>query len=167
MRAKFSVLLSVLLTAPLFAGPPIATRDIDGAVTAFLGVGTGEPGGARHRVDPRLKLAACPGTLSVSWFGQAGRTLQVACPSPSWRIFVQVSPQAGAAALRAGSPTLVQRGETVSLVAAGAGFILTRRGEALEAGAMSDWIRVRPLGEKVQPVRAQVAGPGEVRLALP
>lgn len=167
MRAGFSVLILALLSAEASAGSLIATREIDGAVARFLGVEAGEPGGARHRVDPRLKLASCPDALSVSWFGQAGRTLQVACSKPNWRLFVQVGPGSGAAASRASGETLVQRGETVSLVATGAGFVLTRQGEALEAGGLSDWIRVRPIGDKTQPLRAQVAGPGEVRLALP
>lgn len=160
-----AALLIANIASEAFAGSFIATREIDSAVAGFLGAEAGEPGGARNMVDPRLKLAACPVPLSVSWYGQAGKSLQVSCPSPAWRVFVQIGTVSTAAHVR--RETLIQRGETVSLVAQGTGFVLTRQAEALESGGLTDWIKVRPAGDKKQPVRAQVAAAGEVRLAIP
>lgn len=166
MRLTFSAaFLLTAVAAQAAAGSFMATRAIDSAVAGFLGASAGEPGGARSAVDPRLKLAACPAPLAVSWYGQSGKTLQVSCPGPAWRVFVQVGAASAGAVADAGE-TVIQRGETVSLVAEGAGFVLTRQAEALEAGSLGSWIKVRPVGDKTQPVRAQVAGPGEVRLAI-
>jgi len=117
-------------------------------------------------VDRRLRLSVCAEPLTVGWYGRAGTTLQVSCRSQGWRIFVatgmaasRVSPPGGAA------ETIVQKGETVSLVYEGSGFVLTRQGEALEAGAQDQWIKVRPMGENAKPVRGQVVRPGDVHVS--
>lgn len=60
---------------------------------------------------------------------------------------------------------VVERGETVSVSYEGNGFTLIRQGEALETGRAGEWIRVRPTGEKAQPIKAQVLRPGAVRIS--
>ncbi len=140
---------------------------IDRAVEDFTGRRTGEMGGALHPVDRRLRLAPCPVALTAGWHGEPGRSVVVRCPAGTgWRVFVAVA--AGSSA--SGAPA-VARGEAVAIVIHGQGFTLSRKGEALESGAIGQWIRVRPLsGDKAnrsEPVRMQVMTPGTVGMDLP
>lgn len=148
------------------AGSFASPAAIDSAVSAFLGAEIGAAGGAVRPVDRRLKLADCAEGVLVDWYGRSGTTLQVSCPSRGWRIFVATdgkgSPgNAGGRSLE----KLVQKGETVSLVYEGRGFVLTRQGEALEAGTQDQWIKIKPVGENAKPVRGQVLRPGTVRVS--
>lgn len=160
MRLTLRFLVLAAIASPAAAQGTTAPEAIDAAVAAFLGAQAGAPGGARAAVDRRLRLAACSRPLDVAWYGTGGRTLEVRCAGPAWRIFVQVEGVQGAAGT--GAP-IVQRGETVALTYQGSGFSLSRQAEALEAGARGQWIRVRPVGEKSQPLRVEVVAPGEVR----
>lgn len=137
---------------------------IDRAVERFTGASTGAQGGATLPVDRRLKLAPCPAQLSLEWYGRARDTVLVRCPQPGgWRLFVPVmAMQAGQAA-----QTAVARGEVVSIIVQGAGFTLTRQGEAMDGGAVGDWIRVRPVGAKADPLRLRIIEPGKVGMNLP
>lgn len=141
-----------------------APAEIDAAVARFLGAAVGAPGGAARPVDPRLKLAACDQDLQVAWHGRAGSSLQVSCPMRGWRVFVAARGQGATGRAQLGSE-IVQRGETVSILFEGLGFVLSRQGEAMEAGAEGQWIRIRPTGDKAQPIRGQVVGPAMVRVA--
>ena len=80
-----------------------------------------------------------------------------------WRIFV---PLASGASQQAG-PDVVGRGEMVTISIRGSGFTLSRQGEALEGGAVGEWIRVRAVDKKADPLRAQVLRPGVVGMELP
>ena len=137
---------------------------IDNAVERFTGASTGAQGGAALPVDRRLKLALCPAPLSLEWYGRARDTVLVRCPQAGgWRLFVPViAAQAGQV-----SQTAVARGEVVSIIVQGAGFTLTRQGEAMDGGAVGDWIRVRPVGAKGDPLRLRVIEPGKVGMNLP
>lgn len=164
MTPKFSLIALPLMVAaaPAAAATFASPSAIDAAVTAFLGAEIGSPGGAARPVDRRLKLAACAEALDVNWYGQTRTTLQVRCLSQGWRIFVATSanaPNSPRAGL--GGETIVQKGETVSLIYEGPGFTLTRQGEALEPGARDQWIKIKPAGD-TKAVRGKVMRPGSV-----
>lgn len=161
MRVFTPFFVLAAIATPVRGQDIIAPQAIDAAVTDFLGAQPGAPGGARAPVDRRLRLAACTRPLDVAWYGTGGRLLEVRCPGPAWRIFVQVE---GSHDTNGQGATIVQRGETVALVYEGAGFSLSREAEALEAGARGQWIRVRPLGDRSKSLRVEVVAPGEVRL---
>ena len=168
MRCPITLAAAVLSFAgtAAAANPFIPPAAIDAAVADFLGAPAGTPGGAARAVDPRLKLALCTDGLDVAWHGRTGTTLQVSCPARGWRLFVPVG-DGGAGSARKGQrgEAIVQKGETVSLIYEGAGFTLTRQGEALEPGAWDQWITIKPVGVNANPVRGQVVSPGKVRVA--
>ena len=171
---RLSPLLAALSPALIgFVAHPAAAQaladpvSIDRAVEDFTGRRIGEMGGALHPVDRRLRLAQCPVALTASWHGEPGRSVVVRCPSGTgWRVFVAVT-----AGPSASSAPAVARGEAVAIVIQGQGFTLSRKGEALEAGAIGQWIRVRPVsgdkGNRTEPVRMQVMTPGTVGMDLP
>lgn len=137
---------------------------IDREVARFTGAPQGTVGGARMPVDRRLKLSQCPAPLALEWYGSSNRTVLVRCPvADGWRVFVPVA--AGMAAAKA--EPVVERGEAVSIAVQGRGFTVSRQGEALESGAIGEWIRVRPVGDKRNTIRARVIQPGQVGLDLP
>ena len=137
---------------------------IDQAVARFTGAATGQPGGALLPVDRRLRLANCAQPLALEWHGNAERTVLVRCPAAGgWRLFVPVD--GGQQSAKA--QPVVARGEAVAIAIEGRGFTLSRQGEALEAGAVGEWIRVRPVGAKGDAVRARVIQPGRVAIAMP
>lgn len=158
-------LLSLPMTAAAqtFADP----QAVDAAVAAFTGAMPGEPGGAQRPVDRRLRLAACRQALAVEWHGPAALprrdTVQVRCPDAGgWRIFVPLLTGAGT---RSDLPA-VGRGEAVTISVIGTGFAVSQPGEALEAGPVGAWIKVRVAG-KNEPLRAQVVRPGLVSVPVP
>ncbi|AKH44187.1 flagella basal body P-ring formation protein FlgA [Altererythrobacter atlanticus] len=148
-----------------FADP--ATIDLE--VAQFTGARQGEPGGARLPVDRRLKLSNCPQPHDLEWYGRNRETVLVRCPEPGgWRIFVPLvaEPKQQMAAAAPAQP-VVSRGESVTIAVRGSGFVLSRQGEAMESGAVGEWIRVRPAGKRTDPVRARVVRPGMVGMDLP
>lgn len=151
--------------APAHAAGFHDPASIDRDVAMFTGSPTGSDGGARLPVDRRLKLAQCPLPLALEWYGKTRQTVLVQCPmAGGWRLFV---PIAGAGMAAARAEPVVARGEAVAIAVKGRGFTVSRQGEALEAGAVGDWIRVRPAGDRRDPIRARVVQPGKVALDLP
>jgi flagellar basal body P-ring formation protein FlgA len=133
---------------------------IDRAVAEFTGAAIGAPGGARMASDRRLQLAACGGPLAVSWHTTARTAVQVECPGPSsWRIFIAISPASGSGPAPAAVTPAVRRGDAITIMVRGRGFSVQQPGEALEAGAVGDWIEVRT-ARKAQPLRARIERPG-------
>jgi len=153
-------------TAPAIAAGFASPDEIDRAVAQFTGASVGSEGGARLPIDRRLKLAECNAPLALEWYGRARDTVLVQCPVPGgWRLFVPVeAPQAAAPVRR---EPVISRGESVAIVVRGRGFSLSRQGEAMEQGAVGDWIRVRPAGQRTEPVRVKVIEPGRVGMDLP
>ena len=153
------------LAAPVSAAGFANPDEIDRAVAEFTGVPTGSQGGARLPVDRRLKLSQCSAPLALEWYGRTRDTVLVRCPvSGGWRIFVPV--EAGPPAARA--EKVVARGEVVTMAVRGNGFTLSRQGEALDSGAVGEWIRVRPAGAaRQETVRVRVLQPGRVGMELP
>lgn len=131
---------------------------IDSAVAAFTGAEPGTPGGARLPADRRLRLAACPAPLAVAWHGPARNSVSVECAGPQgWRIFVAVD--GAAAAVRAAIPPAIKRGDALTIMVRGRGFSVQQQGEAIEGGAVGDWIFVRT-ARKAEPLRARIERPG-------
>lgn len=162
-----------MIGSALFATAAVAaTADldmIDRAVVDFTGSQIGQPGGARLPVDRRLKLASCRTPLDLSWFGRDQRSVQVACPTAGWKIYVAVDGGSVGSARTAPveSEMLIRRGENVSILVRGSGFTLTRQGEAAEDGAQGQWIQVRADGKRTETLRAMVIRPGQVGIQLP
>lgn len=157
---SFSLALA-LASTPALAAPFADPVAIDGAVAQFTGMPLGSPGGAAQPVDRRLKLNACANPLSLSWYAGRRDTVLVQCPDPgSWRLFVPLLVSAAAE-----SPAVL-RGEAVTIALAGAGFTVSQPGEAMEAGAVGAWIRVRPAAGANQPLRARIVRPGLVQVDL-
>ncbi|MCB2088036.1 MAG: flagella basal body P-ring formation protein FlgA [Sphingomonadaceae bacterium] len=156
--------LLLLTASPAFAQQVTDPAALDRAVEAFTGAPIGANGGARQPVDRRLRLAPCPAQPALEYYGKARESVLVRCPvANGWRIFVPLNaaPQTQEAA------PVIARGEAVAILVQGRGFTLSRQGEAMDAGAAGEWIRVRPLGKRNDPVRAQVLRPGTVGMRLP
>lgn len=152
-----------LIAAPALAQSLADPSAIDRAVAEFTGVPLGAPGGAAQPVDRRLRLAACTSPLALGLYGQRRDAVLVQCPTAGWRIYVSLKadPPAPAAA------PAVLRGDAVTISLGGEGFSVSQPGEALEAGPVGGWIKVRTLGTGGTPLRAKVIRPGLVGIDLP
>lgn len=157
-------LAATAIGAPAAAATFMDHSTIDAQVAQFTGAAVGTQGGARLPVDRRLRLAQCEMPLALEWYGNKRDTVLVRCPEANgWRIFVPVV----SAPVGAPAQDIVARGEVVSITVSGRGFTLSRQGEALEAGSVGEWIRVRPVGTRDEPIRVQVLQPGRVGMDLP
>ncbi|GEO01781.1 hypothetical protein NSE01_36130 [Novosphingobium sediminis] len=160
-----ALLALTLAPMPAVAAPLTDLAAIDRAVAAFTGQQIGVPGGAAQPVDRRLRLAACAAPLALSWYGNAQTSVLVRCPDAGgWRVFVPVSADR-VASTAAPAAMAVMRGEGVTVMVAGDGFSVSQPGEALDAGAVGNWIRVRTAA-KADPLRARVVRPGLVELPV-
>jgi flagellar basal body P-ring formation protein FlgA len=164
LRPAFSAAL-MLAPLPALAAPLTDLAVLDRAVAAFTGQQIGVPGGAAQPVDRRLRLAACSAPLALSWYGTAQTSVLVRCPDAGgWRVFVPLSAPRTAPA-EAPAAIAVARGEGVTVMVSGQGFSVSQPGEAMEAGAVGAWIRVRTAA-KADPLRARVVRPGLVELPV-
>lgn len=165
MPARSALMAAALMAAvPANAAGFADPEEIDSAVAQFTGAPIGSEGGARLPVDRRLKLVRCEAPLALEWYGRTRDTVLVRCPvTDGWRLFVPIASAPATARLE----PVVARGESVAIVVRGAGFTLSRQGEAMEAGAVGEWIRVRPAGTRNEPVRVRVIEPGKVGMDLP
>ena len=147
------------------AAAPFADLDaIDRQVSAFAGASIGAVGGAVQPLDRRLHLRPCYAPLALAWRGEARDTIVAQCPDAGgWRLFVPIR----AAALGPSGPPAVNRGDAVTMAIAGDGFSVSQPAEAMDAGSVGGWIRVRAAGGKGPPLRAQIVRPGLVALPLP
>lgn len=140
---------------------------IDRELAVFTGAGPGFPGGAAQPVDRRLRLAACSAPVAYSWRTPRHDSVAVQCPDPgSWHIYVAVREGGGNVA----GPIAVERNESVTIAVTGDGFAVSQPGEALDPGAVGDWIRVRAVKDgspRSDPVRARIVQPGLVEVPLP
>lgn len=154
-------LFAALASAQESASPALTSpAQIDRAVAEFTGAQIGEVGGARLPADRRLRLAACAAPLDVSWHGRAQSTVKVECAGPqSWRIFIATR----AAEAAAHSAPVVARGDPITVLVRGRGFTVQQSGEAMESGAVGDWIAVRTdarPGTRAEAIRARIERPG-------
>ena len=153
--------LALILAA---AAPFADLAALDRQVAAFTGAPTGAEGGATLPLDRRMRLRPCNSPIAMAWRGERRDTVIAECPDAGgWRLFVPV--RAGGSAQTA-SP-VINRGDAVTIAITGDGFALSQPGEALEAGAVGAWVRVRAVNGKAAPMRAQVVRPGLVSLPMP
>lgn len=160
-KIALTLSLSLLCSIPAMAQPPgyHDLTTVDAAVAGFTGAGAGQPGGAVMPVDRRLRLAPCYSPLVASWYGSGQDNVMVRCPDPGgWRLFVATS---GNTRQDSAAPPAVARGEAVTIAVAGDGFAVSQPGEAMEAGPVGGWIRVRTSAKAV-PIRARIERPGLV-----
>ena len=137
---------------------------IDRQVAAFTGAPIGAAGGATQGLDRRLRMRPCYAPLALAWRGDAHDSVVAACPDVGgWRLFVPVK----AAPSGPSGPPAVNRGDAVTMAISGDGFTVSQSAEALDAGGVGAWVRVRASGGKGEPMRAQVVRPGLVALPLP
>ncbi|GFM27752.1 MULTISPECIES: flagella basal body P-ring formation protein FlgA [unclassified Novosphingobium] len=142
---------------------------IDRQVAGFTGAPIGAVGGAMTGVDRRLRLQPCRSGLALSWRTTMHDSVVVQCGDANgWRIFVPVRQAAPVAA--APVANAVNRGDAVAISISGDGFSVSQPGEALDAGAVGDWIRVRPVTgtrTRAEPMRGRIERPGVVSIPLP
>lgn len=134
--------------------------EIDRAVEDFTGAGIGQVGGARLPADRRLRLAPCVEPLKVKWHGRAQTIVRVDCPTTSnasdgWRIFMATSSVKPAPEIA----KVVARGDPITVIVKGRGFSVQQSAEAMEAGAIGDWIAVRT-ERRADAIRARIERPG-------
>ena len=140
---------------------------LDAAVARFTGAPAGAEGGAVLPLDRRLRLRPCRSPAALSWRGERRETIVVECPDAgSWRLFVPVRAAMAAANGQAASPA-ISRGDAVTIAVTGDGFSVSQPGEAMDAGPVGGWIRVRSMAARAQPMRAQVIRPGLVAVPVP
>lgn len=162
--APAALLMLTPVLSPVFGQTPLRQAftdpsEIDRAVMRFTGAPAGTIGGARTTADRRLRLAHCPAPLMTSWHGQPGQTVRVECPeADGWRIFVVI--RAAPQAAKAAKPVnVVKRGDPVTVAVRGRGFAVQQSGEAMDSGAVGDWIAVRMV-RRGEPIRARIVRPG-------
>lgn len=161
--------MSFALALTMMAAAPFADLDaIDRQVSQFTGFAIGQPGGAGAPLDRRLRLQPCRSPLALNWHGPRRDTVVVQCPDAgAWRLFV---PVAGGGQALAALPA-INRGDAVTIAVRGDGFTVSQPGEAMEAGPVGSWIKVRTVAASPRPgatdaMRAQVIRPGLVAVPL-
>ena len=162
MRAT-CILVAVLLATPAHATELHDLAAIDREVAAFTGAPIGGSGGAQAQVDRQMRFARCSQPLALEFYG-ARTSVRVVCPDPgSWRVFVPLM-QARAANVAAA----VSRRDLVRVEAGGAGFRISRSGEALEDGRTGAMIRVRidDGSRQGRVIAAEVIEAGRVRVPI-
>ena len=166
MKTRFShaALALATIAAPAFAqgfANPVA---IDQEVAAFLGVSPADAGKAFIPVDRRLKLADCAAPLAIDWPGTRRDSVLVQCPlAGGWKLYVRTMGQAAAGGSVATGP-VIKRGDVVTVTVKAHGFSVSQEGQALEGGAVGDWIRIR-VG-KDREMQAQVLRPGAALVTM-
>ena len=160
----------ILIAATAVSGAFADLDAVDRQVAAFTGAGIGEMGGAQTPVDRRLRLQPCQGGLALSWRTARQESVVVQCGDVGgWRLLVPVNrPTPVAAAMPAANA--VNRGDAVAIAISGDGFTVSQPGEAMEAGPVGAWIRVRPAAagnSRSETMRARIERPGLVMLPLP
>lgn len=161
---------SLILIAAAAASGAFADLDaIDRQVAAFTGAPIGASGGALTPVDRRLRLQSCRTGVALSWRTATQESVVVQCgDAGGWRLFVPIKQTAPVAA--AVEPDAINRGDAVAIAVTGEGFTVSQPGEAIDAGPVGAWIRVRPAAagySRAEPMRARIVRPGLVMLPLP
>jgi len=160
------VLLAAAVAAPVSAQNFENLTMLDSRISAALGAGIGEPGGAVSAVDRRLHLAACPQPVEIA--EPAMGAVTVRCQTLGWRIRI---PLVGNGRSSAATPTTtarpaptIRRGDQVQLVAISNGFTVSTLAVADQDGGPGDRIRVRT-EHRSAPIIGQILDDG--RVALP
>jgi len=166
LEVRLMMTAIVVASLPVFAALAAAQEggsrsftdpaEIDFAVEQFTGAAIGEFGGARLPADRRLRLSVCEAPLGVKWHGRAQTIVQVDCPGPdSWRIFMATNPVKPSPDI----PKVVARGDPITVLVRGKGFSVQQSAEAMESGAIGDWIAVRT-ERRGDAIHARIERPG-------
>lgn len=159
-RAALTMLALAATATPAF-GQAADLDAVEREVAAFIGVSAADAGNAFVPIDRRLRLAACANDLELQWYGSRRDSVQVRCPTPgSWKLYVRTL-GADSATQEAAS---VKRGDEVTVTLGGKGFSVSQSAEALEGGAVGEWIRVKV--QKGTELRARVLRPGAVGVQM-
>ena len=166
--ALFAALAPIIasLAAPVAASTFHDLATIDAAVARFAGADVGQSGGAQAPVDRQMRLEQCASPLALDWFGAGETAVRVTCPG-SWRVFVPVLRTRASVAAVADVPVISRR-DLLRVEAGGAGFRVSRSGEALEEGSVGQAIRVKiDDGSRTgRVVTARVVEAGLVRISV-
>jgi flagellar basal body P-ring formation protein FlgA len=159
IRLTHAAIAFAALAAPANAQTFADPAAIDAEVAAFLGVPSADA--AFIPVDRRLRLATCVQPLSIGWQGTRRDSVVVQCPlQGGWKLYVRTL---GQSAVQAAAP-VVKRGDRVTVTVKARGFSVSQEGQAVEAGAVGDWIRVKVGKDKE--MQGQVSRPGAVVTTL-
>ncbi|RIV81355.1 hypothetical protein D2V17_17570 [Aurantiacibacter xanthus] len=158
--------LAALAAAPVAASGFHDLAAIDSAVARFAGAEIGQSGGAQAPVDRQMRLATCAAPLALDWYGAGETAVRVTCPG-SWRVFVPIMRTAASVPLAEETPVIARR-DLLRVEAGGAGFRISRSGEALEEGRVGQAIRVKidDGTRQGRVVTARVVEAGLVRIAV-
>jgi len=163
MRLAFLCILAT--AAPALAVPGFQNLDaLETRLGNALGASVGEVGGAAAPLDRRLKLAACPQSVTIEPPVMGAVTL--ACQPLGWRIRVPLKRLSNAASqgfAAAGSAPVIKRGDPVELVAERDGFTVTTQAVAQEDGVAGGRIRLKS-DPKSPIVIAEVVDMGRARI---
>jgi len=159
---KHAAVALAAVAAPAHAQGFVDPAMIEHEVAAFLGVSPQDAGTAFLPVDRRLRLAQCAQPLSLGWQGTRRDSILVQCPQAGgWKLYVRVMGQASA---QAAAVPVVKRGESVTVTVRAQGFSVSQEGQALENGAIGEWVRIKVGKDKE--MRAQVLRPGAVGMNM-
>jgi flagella basal body P-ring formation protein FlgA len=165
MKIRFSHAAIALAAsaAPAFAQGFADPASIDQEVAVFLGVSPADAGKAFIPVDRRLKLTACAEPLAIDWPGSRRDSVVVQCPQAGgWKLYVRTIGQ-GSVQAAAAAP-VIKRGDVVTVTVKARGFSVSQEGQAMEAGAVGDWIRIKVGKDKE--MQAQVLRPGAAVMTM-
>ena len=154
-------LLSLALSLTTLAAPAA----LEARISTLLGAPVGTPGGLARPIDPRLRLPDCPGGPSVTP-APDGLSARIGCSAPRWSFVAALARAPRDGAVAAAATPLVRRGDTVRLVVAGQGFVVTRGGVAQGDAAAGASVAVRPDGA-AGTLRGLVQSDGTVLLPNP
>jgi len=166
MKIRFShaALAAAALATPALAQGFADPAMIDQEVATFLGVSPADAGRAFIPVDRRLKLADCAAPLSIGWPGTRRDSVLVQCPQVGgWKLYVRTMVQSAAGQTAAVGP-VIKRGDVVTVTVKARGFSVSQEGQALDAGAVGDWIRIKVGKDKE--MQAQVLRPGAAVMTM-
>lgn len=163
IRLTHAAIALAVIAAPANAQTFADPAAIDAEVAAFLGVSPADAGSAFIAVDRRLRLASCAAPLSVDWPGTRRDSVLVQCPlQGGWKLYVRTLGKA-AGPVAAAAP-VVKKGDRVTVTVKARGFTVSQEGQAVEAGAVGDWIRVKVGKDKE--MQGQISRPGAVVTTL-
>jgi len=160
LAAALPVAALLVLAVPAYATELHDLALIDREVAAFTGAPVGGSGGAQAQVDRQMRLARCSQPLALDYYGTR-TSIRVVCPDAgSWRVFVPLMQETGAA--------VISRRDILRVEAGGNGFRISRSGEALEDGRAGAMIRVRidDGSRQGRVVAAEVIEAGRVRVPI-
>lgn len=162
----------IAMVVPVEAATPIVDHNaLDLAIQRFTGFAQGAPGGAAAPIDRRLRLMPCGSDVRLSWRSLRRDTVVLECGvGAGWKVFVPVVPtnavMGGGAVVAEAGALAIARGDVVTIEVKGTGFSISQGGQAMEAGAVGSWIRIKTAG-KGEVLTCQIMRRGLVSMPTP